>query len=77
MKNTIKTGLLALAIATSFAACKGKDSSESAKTDSTATTTVIDSTKKDTTAAADSSKKDTTTTVKTETKTSTTETKKN
>jgi ABC-type glycerol-3-phosphate transport system substrate-binding protein len=80
MKNSLKTGLLALAIATSFAACKGKGSSaaDSLKTDSSTVTTTVDSTKKDTSAVPDSLKKDTTThTTKTEVKTKTTETKKN
>jgi len=61
MKNSFKIAVLALAIATSFAACKGKGgaSADSVKTDSTKTT-VIDSTKKDTTVKADTTKKDTT-----------------
>lgn len=79
MKNSFKTGLLALAIATSFAACKGKGSAavDSVKTDSSSITSVTDSTKKDTTTVPDSLKKDTTiVTKKTEVKTNTTEVKK-
>jgi hypothetical protein len=70
MKNSFKTGLLALAIAVSFAACKGSGSSsaadstkadsakvDSAKTDSAAT---VDSAAKTGAAAVDSVKKDTT-----------------
>jgi hypothetical protein len=60
MKNSIKMGALALVIAVSFAACKGKGSagSDSTKTDSTVK---VDSTvKKDTTVKIDSAKKDTT-----------------
>ncbi len=68
MKNSFKMGALALVIAVSFAACKGKGASgsDTTKTDSVKkdSTTVIktDSTaKKDTTkAAADTTKKDTT-----------------
>ena len=60
MKNSFKIGFLALAIATSFAACKGKGaaSTDSVKTDSVK----IDSTKKDSTTVVkvDSTKKDTT-----------------
>jgi hypothetical protein len=61
MKNSFKMGALALVIAVSFAACKGKGAAgaDSVKTDSTVK---VDSTvKKDTTAAAkpDSAKKDT------------------
>jgi len=52
MKNTFKLSFLALAIAVSFAACKGKGaaSTDSAKTDSTVKvdSTKIDSLKKDT-----------------------------
>jgi len=55
MKN-LKIAFLALAIATSFAACKGK---EEATTDTTATdTTVVDTTAADT-GAADTAAKDT------------------
>jgi len=59
MKNTIKLSVLALAIATSFAACKGKGA---ATTDSVKTDSVkVDSVKKDTTVVkVDSTKKDTT-----------------
>jgi hypothetical protein len=50
MKNSLKLGVLALAIATSFAACKGKGtaSTDSVKTDSvkTDTTKMVDTTKK-------------------------------
>jgi len=61
MKNSFKLGALALVIAVSFAACKGKGAAgaDSVKTDSTVK---VDSTvKKDTTVAAkpDSAKKDT------------------
>ncbi len=79
MKNTLKTGLLALAIATSFAACKGKGSaaSDSLTTNSSVTSTTADSLKKDTSALPDSLKKDTAVkTIKTEVKTTTTETRK-
>ena len=65
MKNSIKIASLALAVAVSFAACKG--SSTSSTTDSTKTvdstkTTVVDTTKKDTTkkVVVDTTKKDTT-----------------
>ena len=56
MKNAFKTGLLALAIATSFAACKGKGSAaaDSVTTNSSVTTTTADSLKKDTSALPDS-----------------------
>jgi hypothetical protein len=59
MKNSLKIAVLALAIDSSFAACKGKGSAsaDSTKVDSTK----IDSTKKDTTVVkVDSTKKDTT-----------------
>ena len=58
MKNSFKIGFLALAIATSFAACKGKgaSSADSVKTDSVKT----DSVKKDSTVKVDTIKKDTT-----------------
>ena len=61
MKNSFKLGALAVIIAVSFAACKGKGAAgaDSVKTDSTVK---VDSTvKKDTTVAAkpDSAKKDT------------------
>jgi len=54
MKNTFKLSVLALAIAVSFAACKGKGSAttDSAKTDSTK----VDTTKVDTTKKADTGK---------------------
>ncbi|SHM24843.1 hypothetical protein [Mucilaginibacter sp. OK098] len=62
MKNSFKMGALALVIAVSFAACKGK--SDSTTTD---TTVKVDSTVKkdsvvkvDTTAKKDTTKKDTT-----------------
>jgi hypothetical protein len=52
MKNSFKLSVLALAIAVSFAACKGKGSSttDSVKTDSTKvdSTKMTDTTKKDT-----------------------------
>jgi len=60
MKNSFKMGALALVIAVSFAACKGKGAAgaDSVKTDSTVK---VDSTvKKDTTVKADTAKKDTT-----------------
>jgi len=63
MKNSFKLGVLALAIAVSFAACKGKGaaSTDSAKTDSVKVdSTKIDSLKKDTAKmkmAADTTKK--------------------
>jgi len=75
MKNLLKTSFLALTIAVSFAACKGKasaTSADSAGTDSS-TKTVVDTMKKDTSTMPDSLKKDTmikTTTVKTSSKTS-------
>jgi len=55
MKNSLKLGVLALAIATSFAACKGKGT---ATTDSVKTDSVkVDSTKMvDTTKKADTGK---------------------
>jgi hypothetical protein len=56
MKNSFKLGLVALAIATSFAACKGAGSStpvDSAKADSAK----VDSVKKDSTVATDSTAK--------------------
>ena len=57
MKNSFKIGALALAIAVSFAACKGKNGSGSADS-----TVKVDSTvKKDSTVVkADTAKKDTT-----------------
>ncbi|HEY0245039.1 MAG TPA: hypothetical protein VGC01_05710 [Mucilaginibacter sp.] len=52
MKNSFKLAVLALAIATSFAACKGKGSTstDSVKTDSVKTdsTKMVDTTKTDT-----------------------------
>ncbi|WP_428330963.1 hypothetical protein [Mucilaginibacter sp.] len=56
MKNSFKMGALALVIAVSFAACKGKGSSttDSVKTDSTVVV------KKDSTVKIDSAKTDTT-----------------
>ena len=60
MKNSFKMGALALVIAVSFAACKGKGAagSDSTKTDSVVK---VDSTvKKDTTVKVDTTKKDTT-----------------
>jgi hypothetical protein len=53
MKNSFKIGTLALIIAVSFAACKGKGAAGAVK---------VDTSKKDSTAAvkADSTKKDTT-----------------
>ncbi|QEC79144.1 hypothetical protein [Mucilaginibacter ginsenosidivorax] len=58
MKNSFKLGLVALAIATSFAACKGSGSAsgtDTAKMD----TAKMDTAKKDTT-KMDTAKKDTT-----------------
>ena len=70
MKNSFKTGLLALTIAVSFAACKGSGSSsatdstkaDSAKVDSAKTdsATTVDSAATAGAAAVDSVKKDTT-----------------
>jgi hypothetical protein len=59
MKNSFKMGALALVIAVSFAACKGKGAAgaDSTKVDSTVK---VDSVKKDTTVKVDSTKKDTT-----------------
>ncbi len=76
MKNSFKTAILALTVATSFAACKGKGSasSDSVKTDSSFKTGV-DTIKKYTSTMPDSLKKDTvikTTTSKTTSKTSVT-----
>lgn len=73
MKDALKNGLFALAIAASFVACKGKGSAniDSVKTDSSINTTVTDTTMKDTNSMTpDSLKKDTnvqttTTTIKT------------
>ncbi|GAA4085623.1 hypothetical protein [Mucilaginibacter panaciglaebae] len=62
MKNTVKNGLLALTVAVSFAACKGKGSAnvDSVRTDSSTSTTVTDTTRKDTNSMTpDSLKKDT------------------
>ncbi|MES2375254.1 MAG: hypothetical protein V4553_01685 [Bacteroidota bacterium] len=77
MKSTLKNGLLVLALAVSFAACKGKNTStvDSVKTDSSTIITNTDTTKKDTNSMLpDSLKKDTTiNTQKTEVKTKTTE----
>jgi hypothetical protein len=65
MKNSFKIASLALAIAVSFAACKGSSSTTSADS----TKAAVDTAKKDTTAkmaadtgkmAADTTKKDTT-----------------
>jgi len=53
MKNSFKIGFLALAIATSFAACKGKGAAGSD------TTAKADTGKVDTSKMADTSKKDT------------------
>lgn len=56
MKNSFKMGALALVIAVSFAACKGKSGSGSADS-----TVKVDSTvKKDSVVKVDSTKKDTT-----------------
>jgi hypothetical protein len=56
MKNSFKVGALALVIAVSFAACKGKSGSGSADS-----TVKVDSTvKKDSTVKVDTAKKDTT-----------------
>ena len=65
MKNSFKMGALALVIAVSFAACKGKsDSAAGDTTKVTDTTKVVDTTKKvvvDTTKkVVDTTKKDTT-----------------
>ena len=76
MKNSFKIAFLALAVATSFAACKGNGSgsTDSVKTDSSSQI-VTDTLKKDTSTIPDSLKKDTmtkTTTTKTSSKTSVT-----
>jgi ABC-type glycerol-3-phosphate transport system substrate-binding protein len=65
MKNSFKLAVLALAIAVSAVACKGKsaaDGADTTKTDSVVKvdSTVVDSTKKDTTVVVDTTKKDTT-----------------
>ena len=59
MKNSFKIAFLALAIATSFAACKGsgESSADSTKVDSTV---VVDSTIVDSTVVVDSTAVDTT-----------------
>ena len=61
MKNSFKTGLLALTIAVAAVACKGKsstDGGDTSKMDSV-TKVMTDTTKKDTSAMPDSLKKDT------------------
>jgi hypothetical protein len=65
MKNSFKMGALALVIAVSFAACKGKGAAgaDSTKVDSTVkkdSTVKVDSTVKKDTAKVDTTKKDTT-----------------
>ncbi len=61
MKNSFKLGALALVIAVSFAACKGKVQKVAADTTKTDSVVKVDSTvKKDTTVKVDSAKKDTT-----------------
>ena len=62
MKNSFKTGLLALTIAVAAVACKGKSSTDGADTSKmdSVTKMVTDTTKKDTSAMPDSLKKDTT-----------------
>ena len=76
MKNSLKITFVALAIAASFAACKGKGtaSTDSVKTDSSSKT-IVDTMKKDISSNPDSLKKDTivkSTTIKTTSKTSVT-----
>ena len=72
MKNSFKTGLLALTIAVAAVACKGKSSTDGADTTTkdSLTKTVTDTTHKDTSSMPDGLKKDTTikttTTVKSE-----------
>ncbi|SEP43979.1 hypothetical protein SAMN05428947_11957 [Mucilaginibacter sp. OK283] len=63
MKNSFKLGLVALAIATSFAACKGSGSSsaaDSAKMDTAKMDTAKADSAKTDTAKTDTTKKDTT-----------------
>jgi len=55
MKNSFKIGALALIIAVSFAACKGKGAAGSGDT-AKDTTVKVDTTKKDTTAKVDTTK---------------------
>jgi len=63
MKNSFKLGLVALAIATSFAACKGSGSASGTDTAAKMDTAKMDTAKKDTakmdTAKMDTAKKDT------------------
>lgn len=72
MKNSFKTGLLALTIAIAAAACKGKNSTDGGDTTikDSVTKTTTDTTHKDTSSMPDSLKKDTTikttTTIKSE-----------
>ncbi|MFD2871351.1 hypothetical protein ACFS5N_02650 [Mucilaginibacter ximonensis] len=79
MKNAVKNGLLALVVTVSFAACKGKGSAnvDSVSTDTSSSTHVTDTIKKDTNSMTpDSLKKDTSVhTTTTTTTTTTTETK--
>ncbi len=62
MKNSFKTGLLALTIAVAAVACKGKSSTDGGDTTTkdSLIKTVTDTTKKDTSSMPDSLKKDTT-----------------
>jgi hypothetical protein len=60
MKNSFKIGALALIIAVSFAACKGKGASGSDTTKTDSTVKVDSTIKKDSTVKVDSTKKDTT-----------------
>ena len=59
MKNSFKMGALALVIAVSFAACKGKGGSGSDTTKTDSTVKVDSTVKKDSTVKVDSTKKDT------------------
>lgn len=79
MKTKIKNGLLALTMAVSFAACKGKGSANvDSVSNTTSSTKVTDAVKKDTNSMTpDSLKKDTSVHTSTTTTTTTTETKHN
>jgi hypothetical protein len=57
MKNSFKLGLVALAIATSFAACKGSGSSSATDSAAKADSAKVDSVKQDSSAATDSTAK--------------------
>ncbi|WPU96591.1 hypothetical protein SNE25_13790 [Mucilaginibacter sabulilitoris] len=57
MKNSFKLGLVALAIATSFAACKGSGSGSAADSTKADSTVAVDSAKADSATAVDSTAK--------------------